>query len=113
MLLFYRTLATVLDNAAGAWSGSCMALPTMITTTRAASLLAPAWLPLWAQSAWACPSCPTARAVRASVLGEGFWMNVALVSLPAVVLAGISALLYRVGKRRSAVRGEAPVGLER
>jgi hypothetical protein len=45
----------------------------------------------------ACPDCATARVVRASVYEQGFWTNLYLISLPLLVLAVISALLYPIG----------------
>lgn len=48
-------------------------------------------------SAFACPDCSTARVVRASVLGEGFWSHLLMVAVPFLLLGALSALLYRVG----------------
>ena len=74
---------------------------------------APALLVLCPLPAWACPSCPTAVVVRASVFGEDFWVNLTLVSLPALVLASIGTLLYRIGEPRSPGKNGASEGLER
>jgi len=45
----------------------------------------------------ACPDCPTARLVRASLFDGSFWIDLLLVSLPLLVLGLISALFYRIG----------------
>jgi hypothetical protein len=52
----------------------------------------------------ACPDCNTARVVRTTVLEQNFWTNLYWISLPLLVLAVISALLYPIGihRRRSA-----------
>jgi len=49
----------------------------------------------------ACPNCPTARTVRASVFDQGFWMNMGLISLPLVLLVLITTWLYRIGLESS------------
>lgn len=48
--------------------------------------------------AFACPDCPTAVSARQRVFGEDFFTNLGMVSLPLVVLGGIAALLWRVGR---------------
>jgi hypothetical protein len=48
--------------------------------------------------ALACPDCPTAVSARQRVFGEDFFANLGMVSLPLVVLGGICALLWRVGR---------------
>jgi len=50
--------------------------------------------------AQACPNCPTARAVRASVFDDNFWTHLTLITLPLLVLAVVSFLLYRIGLER-------------
>jgi hypothetical protein len=50
--------------------------------------------------AHACPDCPTARFVRASVFDDHFGTHLMLISMPLIVLAVISALLYRIGLER-------------
>ncbi len=45
----------------------------------------------------ACPDCPTARVVRASVVGEDFWNNLVVLIVPFLLIGALSALLYRVG----------------
>jgi hypothetical protein len=52
---------------------------------------------LLATSALACPNCSTARVVRASVLGEGFWSHLVMVAVPFLLLGALSAALYRIG----------------
>jgi uncharacterized membrane protein len=47
----------------------------------------------------ACPDCPTARVVRASVMGEGFWNNLVVLLVPFLLIGALSALRYRVGER--------------
>ncbi|WNG35159.1 hypothetical protein F0U61_16985 [Archangium violaceum] len=46
---------------------------------------------------FACPSCPTAQVVRASVLGEDFWNLLVTMTVPFLLIGSLSALLYRVG----------------
>ena len=48
-------------------------------------------------SAFACPNCSTAQAVRATVLGEGFWSHLVMVAVPFLRLGALSAWLYRIG----------------
>jgi len=48
-------------------------------------------------AAFACPDCPTARVVRASVLGEGFWSHLVMVLVPFLLIGALSAWLYRIG----------------
>lgn len=50
--------------------------------------------------AQACPKCSTAEIVRASVFDDRFWTHLLLIILPLVVLAVITAFLYRVGLER-------------
>jgi uncharacterized membrane protein len=45
----------------------------------------------------ACPDCPTAQVVRASVVGEDFWHNLVVLVVPFLLIGALSALLYRVG----------------
>lgn len=45
----------------------------------------------------ACPDCATALAVRASVFDDSFWTHLVLITLPLIVLTGISVRLYRIG----------------
>jgi hypothetical protein len=49
----------------------------------------------------ACPSCPTARAVQASVFDERFWLHLGFTALPLGVLALIVARLYRISMSTS------------
>jgi hypothetical protein len=44
----------------------------------------------------ACPACPTARVVQASVLDERFWEHLGFTALPLAVLGLIVARLYRI-----------------
>jgi uncharacterized BrkB/YihY/UPF0761 family membrane protein len=62
------------------------------------SMMAPVLLLTGA--AQACPNCPTARAVRASVFDDNFWTYLTLITLPLLVLAVVSFLLYRIGLER-------------
>jgi hypothetical protein len=50
-------------------------------------------------AAFACPDCPPAVTARQIVFGEGFFRNLAAVSLPLVILCVITALLWRIGRR--------------
>jgi hypothetical protein len=43
----------------------------------------------------ACPSCSTTDAVRAEVLGEGFWGNLGVLALPLVIVALIGGAVHR------------------
>jgi hypothetical protein len=52
----------------------------------------------------ACPSCSTTDAVRAEVLGEGFWGNLGVLALPLVIVAVIGAVLHRLPLRTKAGR---------
>jgi hypothetical protein len=61
-------------------------------------LAAQAAVMLVAARAQACPDCPTARVVRASVLDDAFWSTLGLVILPLAVLAGITVALYGIGR---------------
>lgn len=45
----------------------------------------------------ACPNCPTAQVVRASVWGGDFWHRLVMMLAPFLFMGFISALLYRVG----------------
>jgi hypothetical protein len=59
------------------------------------ALLAPL---LVACAALACPNCETARQVRASIREDGhFWSYLLMMALPLLLIAAVSALLYRVG----------------
>lgn len=49
----------------------------------------------------ACPNCPTARLVRASVFDTNFWTYLMFITLPLLVLALVCILLYRIGLERS------------
>lgn len=51
-------------------------------------------------AAFACPDCPTARVVKASVLGGDFWNHLLMVTAPFLLIGSLSALLYRVGLSR-------------
>lgn len=51
------------------------------------------------QVSLACPNCPTAQAVRASVMEQAFWTHLSLVGLPVLVMAGIALLFYRSDER--------------
>jgi hypothetical protein len=62
---------------------------------RGALCLAPLLCARWAQ---ACPDCALGRQVRERFLGDGFWPALAAVALPVVVVAAMSARLYRIGK---------------
>ena len=44
----------------------------------------------------ACPSCPTARVVQASVFDERFWAHLGFTVLPLAVLGLIVVRLYRI-----------------
>ncbi|HZH78572.1 MAG TPA: hypothetical protein VEY88_21265 [Archangium sp.] len=48
-------------------------------------------------AALACPDCPTAQVVRASVGGEAFWSHLTMVGVPFLLVGGLSAILYRIG----------------
>jgi hypothetical protein len=50
-----------------------------------------------AATALACPDCTTARLARASVFDHRFWSHLGMIALPVLLLAGIAALLYRIG----------------
>jgi hypothetical protein len=43
----------------------------------------------------ACPDCESSRAVRALVLGDNFWTNLAMLALPLLVILAVSVGLYR------------------
>jgi len=45
----------------------------------------------------ACPDCPTAQVVQASVLGEGFWTYLVMALVPFLLIGALSALLHRIG----------------
>ncbi|MFL5351326.1 hypothetical protein [Archangium sp.] len=51
-------------------------------------------------AALACPDCPTARVVKASVVGSDFWNHLVMVTVPFLLIGSLSALLYRVGLPR-------------
>jgi hypothetical protein len=54
-----------------------------------------------AGAALACPDCETTQVVRAAILdGATSWRTLGTISLPLVVLAGVSAGLYRIGSPR-------------
>lgn len=70
------------------------------------ALLAPL---LVAGTALACPDCETARVVRASVQGDGFWTYLLMMLVPFLLIGAVSALLYRVGlPRQEAAPERAP-----
>ena len=48
-------------------------------------------------AALACPDCPTARGVRASVWTGGLWEPLVTLAVPFLLIGFLSALLYRVG----------------
>jgi hypothetical protein len=48
-------------------------------------------------TALACPDCPTAQVVRASVGGEAFWSHLMMVGMPFLLVGALSAFLYRIG----------------
>ena len=50
--------------------------------------------------ALACPDCPAAQLVRASVFDQRFWSQLALVLLPLLILGAVAALTYRIGSPR-------------
>lgn len=52
---------------------------------------------LVSSDALACPDCPTARVVRASVGGEEFWSHLMMVGGPFLLVGALSAFLYRIG----------------
>jgi hypothetical protein len=54
--------------------------------------------------AFACPGCPSARLVRASIYDDAFWSNLTRTLLPLLVLGVVSAFLYRIGIQRSEAR---------
>ena len=54
-----------------------------------------AWV-LLAAAVNACPSCPSARAVQASVLDDRFWTHLFFTALPLAVLGLVVAKLYRI-----------------
>lgn len=59
---------------------------------------------LWVSAAsLACPDCPTARVVKASVLGEGFWTYLVMAVVPFLLIGALSAWLYRIGLSPRAV----------
>ena len=45
----------------------------------------------------ACPNCPTAQVVQASVFGEGFWTYLVMAVVPFLFIGALSAGLYRIG----------------
>jgi hypothetical protein len=45
----------------------------------------------------ACPDCENARVVRALALGDDLWTHLVTLSLPVLIIAAISLLLYRRG----------------
>jgi hypothetical protein len=45
----------------------------------------------------ACPACPTARVVQASVFDDRFWVHLGFAALPLAVLGLIVVRLYRIG----------------
>ena len=47
----------------------------------------------------ACPRCSTADAVRAEVLGDGFWGNLGVLTLPLVIVAVIGGAVHRLPLR--------------
>jgi hypothetical protein len=47
--------------------------------------------------ALACPDCPTARVVRATVFAGPFVPQLVLLSIPMVALGVIAAFLHRIG----------------
>jgi hypothetical protein len=51
-------------------------------------------------AAFACPDCPTARVVKASILGGDSWNHLVMVTVPFLLIGSLSALLYRVGLSR-------------
>jgi hypothetical protein len=64
--------------------------------------------------AQACPNCATARVVRASVFDEKFWTHLMLITLPLLVLALVSFLLYRIGlEQRTAANTQRGIDLGR
>jgi hypothetical protein len=48
-------------------------------------------------AALACPDCPTAQAVRASALNDGFWTHLGMAAVPFLLIGALSALVYRLG----------------
>lgn len=55
-------------------------------------------LVLWpGPAALACPDCPTAQVVRASVVSDGFWTYLVMAIVPFLLIGALSALLYRIG----------------
>ncbi len=50
-----------------------------------------------ARAAFACPNCPTARAVRGLVFADHPWSNLAVTAAPFVVFAAVVWALSRVG----------------
>ena len=54
-----------------------------------------------ARVASACPDCPPIRAARAAIADDpAFWTYVLLTALPFIVVAGIAAAAYRIGRPR-------------
>jgi hypothetical protein len=49
----------------------------------------------------ACPYCPTARAVQASVFDDRFWVHLGFAALSPMVLGLIVARLYRISMEKS------------
>ncbi len=47
-------------------------------------------------NAFACPSCPTSRAVARIVCGGDMWTHIAVVAAPFTVLALLVTLLHRM-----------------
>jgi hypothetical protein len=55
--------------------------------------------------ALACPSCRLALEVRARVLAESFWANLAAAALPLAIVCALAAALHRIGRPSSSDGG--------
>ena len=65
----------------------------------------------WPGRAFACPDCPAARAVRASIFDDRFGSQLVLVLLPLLILGAIAALTYRIGLPQRASTSSAQKGI--
>jgi hypothetical protein len=49
-------------------------------------------------AASACPDCPVAQAVRASLFDQRFWEFLAVLLTPLAIVCAMAGLAYRVGR---------------